>query len=295
MLVVIAIIAVLASLVASGVFQYYTVQKTSNTENTITKLMKSIKQLRDGVLRDANQNKVPQGVINMATGTNEDPKISNQRARVIWKKVQLKRYLPTSFQEALTPSGPANPYVGAADLPSLYARQLNGIGGGGSSESSVCLAMALQKSPSGVSLTLDNFSSAELQDFNPTNGLRLFVDAWGNSLVFERWPSIGDSYFSELDASNPRGASQRNRDPEDPTGLLLSPSWNNAANYNNQQGVYWFEQLCHPVHVIDPTTGNWVPKAWYFVPVVSSAGKNGSWGDSDDILSFRLRIGARGD
>jgi hypothetical protein len=136
-----------------------------------------------------------------------------------------------------------------------------------------------------------------------------FVDGWDNAFAFYRWgttpwiylnppgqttaPTVNTSFIVELDGYMPSGANAVFRDPLDPTGTLMDPSWNNAANNTPTGGVYWFELLLHPVH--NPSAAQWTPMSWFTMPTVVSAGKNGVLGDTDDLLSFRLRMGARGD
>jgi hypothetical protein len=145
-------------------------------------------------------------------------------------------------------------------------------------------------------------------------GMKRFVDGWSNPLVFYRWPTAN----AELDNSSPLGPyvpTKPNtwlRDPLDPEGLLLSPDW----NFKGGAGVSLFEKYCHRVH--DGDLGSaWKPRSRYLVPVIASAGRDGLLGlqppssplvpdpmavnvlnpsaASDNVYSFRLRLGGRGD
>jgi prepilin-type N-terminal cleavage/methylation domain-containing protein len=114
-------------------------------------------------------------------------------------------------------------------------------------ESSVCLLLALSQASRGVvPFDQDRFSSLEIADsqlFDPTlPGLKLIVDGWGRPLAFYRWPVGG-----ELAASNPNKATSFG-DQLDPNGLLVSPRWNTPAAYSGRGGVWAFEKLCHSLH-----------------------------------------------
>jgi prepilin-type N-terminal cleavage/methylation domain-containing protein len=149
-------------------------------------------------------------------------------------------------------------------------------------ESSSCLLLAVSGGQSGSSrLTNDQLPPSSLVTLAPN--FSMVVDAWGLPIVFYRWPT--SDYFTnyattyangsrwELDAMDPSGSGHQFRDLDDPDGVLMDPAWNNSTNYSSQSGVYWFEQYCYPVHVMDPTNG-YTPKALYMLPVLASAGKN---------------------
>jgi hypothetical protein len=114
------------------------------------------------------------------------------------------------------------------------------------------------------------------------------VDGWGVPIQFTRWP-----INAELDQSNPALANPSSRaarfcDPFDPAGQLLTPAWFTGGN----RPV--FERLCHTISP-NPTAANTARRAYYIQPMMVSAGRNEAFGDGDDIYSFRLRFGARGD
>jgi prepilin-type N-terminal cleavage/methylation domain-containing protein len=148
-------------------------------------------------------------------------------------------------------------------------------------ESSACLLISLNAGQSGASrLTNEQLPPSSLAALGPN--LNLVVDAWGFPIVFYRWPA-GDFFSnyptgsSDVDSVNPAGATQQFRDPLDPDGILMDPAWNNQANFSGQAGVFWFEQYCHPVHVMDPALG-YKQVSLYMIPVIASAGKNNRLG-----------------
>jgi prepilin-type N-terminal cleavage/methylation domain-containing protein len=314
MLVVIAIIAILASLLAAGAFQAISVRRSGNTELLIKKIdnvltrqwqyvvNQAAAQPIDALLNPGNTPSGPYlGLLAMAGG---DPK----RARVIWIKFRLKQEFPMNFTEALSPT--ASQYVRFGGVPYLppdhpltqpkavYLRAIQGatappVAPAASSENSAMLLLAVSQARGGISLSADDLGSGTTNI--ASSGLPQIVDAWDRPIVFWRWPTANPE-FNNIDngANGPglpdpaqyafTGTTQAKfRDSTDPEGTLLNSTWNNWGNYSNLQGVWAFEVLFHSVHFTSPNpawkpyyTAQSFPKAYYTVPVVASAGKNGS-------------------
>lgn len=341
LLVVMAIIGIIVSLTAAAAIQVLAYQRSANTQATVkvvgTFLERQWSAVRDQASDDAKAGKIPASVYAIAGG-------DTARAKVIWTILRFRQQFPMNYSEALTPwqlpvqlqvSNPIKPQ----DLPSVYASDLSSAGissGSGTAsfdasppgwpaESSVMLWLALRKSRGGNQMNDDSLPSSALIEV-PV-GLRAIVDAWGKPLVFYRHPKpLDNGPAAELNASS-ASADKIKRDPLDPTGTLIDPVWNSWANYSSQQGVFWFEQFCYPVHT--GTGAQYKPSAAYSMPTIVSAGRDGvlglvqqpyvlpqlnlNLGNSpllpdlmsvdtnnstawtDNIYSFRLRQGARGD
>jgi prepilin-type N-terminal cleavage/methylation domain-containing protein len=307
-LVVIAIIAVLMSMVAAGVFQYQESQKQANTEATMRALSKALAQQVDAVLRAADKEVIPLSVQNLATANGKVPDPQNKRARVIWKKLRLKQEFPMSFSEALTPLqvAPGN-YFGLqkTDLPAktTYLKVLQAASPDPGAESSILLLLALQQKRGGTALPADALAPTSTTD-STTPGLKKIVDGWGNPLAFYRFPAgppffsppppntaVPPYYTNDLDRSKPFPSTYKLtfRDPVDPEGTLVNPQWNNyqyfASAPNNP--VAWYEQLCHNVHwspVPNPSSqAQYNPASYYMMPVIVSPGRDGSLGLNTDM------------
>ena len=192
-------------------------------------------------------------------------------------------------------------------------------------EASTLLLLALQQPRSGVTFNADELYSAA-QDTNG-DGLKEIVDGWGNPIAFYRFPTGNPNdpnYLvtpaADLDRSAPAG-NPLFRNPLDPEGELLKPAWNNpkSPQYNTSE-AHLFEQVCHLIH--DPKTG--LQRAYNTPFVIVSAGRGGTFGFNDEkfgfrwytdsmgaqlgsmsvtdlgaandnIYSYRLKLGARGD
>jgi prepilin-type N-terminal cleavage/methylation domain-containing protein len=192
-------------------------------------------------------------------------------------------------------------------------------------ESSAMLLVALQRNRGGTALDIDSLGVGRVQNaafyVYPKLGaapikftMPQLVDAWGRPLRFYRWPTMND----EVDALGPSKTSQSaqnfiNRDPLDPEGLLMTQSWYGSQNRQV------FESLIHTLSNPSPIS---LKPARYLVPVIASSGRDGESGilppttakfgpapdpmqfdtsptskhfDYDNIYSYHLREGARGD
>src|SRR5689334_7036861 len=114
LLIVMAIIAALASLAVGAVLTVRDSQMKSVTETTVQKLASALDQHWKGSLDQIYEETVPQWAINMSLDSAGNPDV--RLARVIYTKVRLKQEFPVTFLMALNPSGQAdNPTV--AGLP----------------------------------------------------------------------------------------------------------------------------------------------------------------------------------
>jgi prepilin-type N-terminal cleavage/methylation domain-containing protein len=321
LMVVIAIIGIVIALTTSAALQVVSYQRGSTTESTIKTLSTILQRQYTAVIALAEKESIPPAVLTMAGG-------DAKRARVIWKKLRLRQAFPMNFTEALAPwnlSPPFSPLLQPADLPGLaaYKSAIAQMGTPPSAnpadwhnESAACLMMALRQGFGGNQFSEDSIAVTAVG--TDRAGRKMFLDAWGNPLVFYRFPTAND----ELDKTSPLGAYDPNnprtwfRDPLDPEGLLESPDWNNPGS----PSAKLFEQYCHPVHETALGSKRY-QRSHYLILVIASAGRDGilglrspnnspllpdpmaidiitpgaAAGVSDNLYSFRLRLGGRGD
>jgi prepilin-type N-terminal cleavage/methylation domain-containing protein len=168
----------------------------------------------------------------------------------------------------------------------------------------------------------------------PLGNLKMLIDAWRQPIVFYRWPA-GNTDVNATDPADTHTSSQVFRDTTDPQGLLMSPNWNSSVQWSAQGGVWWAEMYSHPMHgPLTPfspaptaySTTYAAAASYFMTPVITSAGRNSSLGlvqqaifvpgavvpitspllpdimiddgsgdANDNIDSYRLRQGARGD
>ncbi len=285
LLIVLSIIAVLVALTAGTVMQVLSGQNKVGTEREIRTVNDALTQHIRAVLDQANELPIPNSVMAIA---GNDPK----RAKVIWRKLQLKRNFPTTYNEAANPAtytGNTAIFYQTGDLIYQLSRErdmqpltvftknfasLNAsytVGSNPQAEMGALLRLALSVNRRGTKAFIaeDTLGPTGVSDTN-SDGLLEIVDAWGLPLAFFRFATDN----ADMIAANPNAGAPF-PDPQDPEGTLLNSTWNtnnSAINPNFQQQVYLFELLCHRVH--DPSQGNWVPQAVYTQPTIVSSGPN---------------------
>lgn len=311
LLVVISIIAILLALSASATVRVIDVQRGNNTEQTVKIVSEALDRHWQAVVDKARS---PSETIhpNVVSACGGDM----QTARVVWVKLKLRQQFPMNFIEARTTVLAGIPELAPV---SSYVEALRGATPGPqTSESSVCLLLALQQSRSGMTFDADRLGSGAISDANArVDGLKQIVDGHANPLAFYRWPV--DNRELNPDPSGTAG----HKDPTDPNGLLTTTTF--AGTQAAQQ---WFNgTILHRI----PTANPRLPaRSFKLIPVVASAGRNGQFGlfpansttlsvgngtmanetrpnlspplgteylewHNDNVYSYRLRFGARGD
>jgi len=231
------------------------------------------------VLETAETEPIPDNVLTLAGG-------DQKRARVIWKKLRLKQEFPMTLTEAKTPYLDAKgKSIGltATDLPPIdsYAKaaaKINSTSG----VSAALLMLALGRNRGAGTLTGDDLGSAAF-DTNG-DGYKEIIDGFNNPLQFYRWPTGS----AAVDGLRPASA-KLIRDPLDPDGTLLDPSWYNTPQRKS------FESICHTIK------SNTHPNGFYLVAVLASMGPDEKLGlnlttmsttnatdETDNIYSFKL-------
>jgi prepilin-type N-terminal cleavage/methylation domain-containing protein len=327
LLVVVAIIALIIGLVASAFVQVMTVQRRNNTQQTIKTAYDLFDRQWTAVKNQAEKEDIPSQYLSSVLTWSSTPsgQSDQARARVIWKKLRLQQAFPQTFDEILNPNVnsilPAlQMYQTALSNAGLSKNNLpNPANPAYAQESAVLLVLALQLGQGSANNSEDVLGSSTIAD-SQWSGLKMLVDAWGQPLTFSRWPTGNDTSVlgstlgqAEVNQLNPSksGTAASFTDPLDPDGKLVDLSWNNASNYFDPKkqvllSVGLFEAVCHPVH--DFSSGAWTPRAVYHIPTIVSSGPNGNLGldptslfvidadqAADNIYSYRLRFGAKGD
>ncbi len=291
LLIVITIIVALMALTISAAMRFIGVSEVRTTETTIQKVQDVFHKHWNAVATKAYKDEQIPEVIKDAQGTVRYTQFYTkvllplaggdaQRARVIWTKLRLRQEFPVSFNEITK--------FTADTLPGLatYYNAVKGQSGTPEEQSSACLLLALSQARSGIGTNSEDFGAGTVQTFS--GQVKGLIDSWGKPIVFTRWP-----LNPEINGLNPAktGTQVRFADPQDPNGLLLSPSWYGSSNRSK------FEKICHP---ISPDAGK---TAWYTVPVIWSFGPDKKRGqsltdmsgptsaDNDNIYSYRLRLG----
>jgi prepilin-type N-terminal cleavage/methylation domain-containing protein len=256
LLIVIAIIAVLMSLLGAAVFKTIQARKARNTQISLNKLYAQLQRQMKAVIDDARAEYIPPNVVALA---GNEP----NRARILWIKLRLKQQFPMSYAEAVNPGGG---YIAAEPA---YMKILNGKSAANNpaTESAACLLMALTaRNRRGVQQDADFLSGLEKADTDG-DGIPEIVDGYHNPVFFYRWPTPtatggpGDPYV--LLTSGPSTGWNPNpaatfQDPQDPNGTLQAPT---GWTPSNVTGLGYFPIV-----------------NMYMVPVIVSAGPDGILG-----------------
>jgi len=195
-LVVVAIIGILAVLVVGGVMKVTQGQRLGNTRTMIKTIDKTLKEHWAYVVKEAQKETgldVPFQAMNNVFGPDLT---AGERNRIIWIKLRLMEAFPISYADVASPY----PYTANTTgiIPgnmrkynSTYVKLLGGKANdnkGGATESSACLLMALSVMRGGTSLNIDALGASYVAD-SDGDGLKEFVDGWGNPLTFFRFPT----------------------------------------------------------------------------------------------------------
>jgi prepilin-type N-terminal cleavage/methylation domain-containing protein len=313
LLVVMLIIATLASLVLSAVITVRDAQMKSFTESLVNKLASAVEQQWNAAADQIREEPVPNWALSMGNG---DPRI----AKVIYLKARLKQEFPVSFYQAIYPNAnytPGQPGAyqtlgGMADLPpkATYLKALGPLvpsfipnmgqgipqldlpmGMPAGFESSALLYLSLSQGRRGqTGFNPDENIEATAIQTRTVGGVtfKIFVDSWGNPIRFWACPYGNDELNAAPYLQNTFTQNQQSPDVQDPDQALAG--FQSAA----------FAKMVHPLGT----------QLRNLIPVVGSIGRDGLSGvdpfdmsnptadpsANDNIYSYHLRrYGQRGD
>jgi prepilin-type N-terminal cleavage/methylation domain-containing protein len=278
LLIVMTIIAVLASLSIGAVFTLREAQMKSFTETTLTKLASALdlqwKAAMDTINDELKLPPPPTGTPlgNLRQWCTTTAGGDSERAKVIYAKARLAQEFPVTFDMAQAP------VKNVLGINPGYQAEIGNTPSAGNQEweSAALLYLALRKARRGM---VTDFGEIDPSSIQQQGNFKIFVDAWGRPLRYYIFPVNND----EL-ANKP--------DPQDPANTLQNKPWRVSP-----QGALFITKI----HTLD------VPHR--LVPVIASAGRDANWGidqttmavqnpdqANDNIYSYRLRqVGARGD
>ncbi len=226
LLVVISIIAVLMALSAAAYLRVSGTAQKSTTKTTMQRLDSRLRQQTAFFSDRGRESAVPPTVLQNLAGNDRE------RARAIWMKLQFRQTFPTTFAEALSPSpGYIAPRDGYVKHLAQYGITSGTAGAPLPHESAACLYMILRYGPETTGEDDTSMAGAT----KVVGGIPVLVDAWGNPLLFCRWPT-GDP-TTGVSPINPQGWQSGFKDPLDPRGTLSSKAWINAYGTNFANAV----------------------------------------------------------
>ena len=267
--IVMAIIAVLVSLVAGTVSKVMMAQMASTTTDRLRMIQTSLNSQWLKVTEAAMAEPIPSAALanaNFATLVGTDTN-ATQRERILWIKYRQMQAFPQSFDEIFNPDPlglGVPPLVNySAILASLnITKTLNNQAATLQLESSACLYLALTRGPNANKGLGELFGPAVAPYPYGAHTVTAFKDAWASQIVFCRWPDNSSR-------ANPGGPQPGiNNDKTDPTGLLVDQAWLSNAKAKNLF-IHYFH------HVGNNAKG---PHTYNLQPMVISAGPDSLFG-----------------
>lgn len=288
LLVVLAILAVLGSLVMAGVMRTRTAQQNKTTRETVKKMESVFARQRTAVLDTARAGSVPPVVTALAGG---DP----DRAKTLWAYIKYRRAFPQSFAEATSPILLTDPVtnspVALTELaaPQIF-RSLPAAAGNASPEvqAAACAYIFLtSRAERGEVMSMEEGAGSLTTEVAVTVGnqpfkVTVFKDTFGHPITFLR-----DARDVELNAppyANAKPGAANFLDPFDPLGRLTKPSaWTQNVPLTKLAHVAAFG-IVPNVNQNPFVNENWTAT---FV----SPGLDGRFRTVDDIIGYRVRQG----
>jgi prepilin-type N-terminal cleavage/methylation domain-containing protein len=308
LIVVIGIIALLATLSAAAVMRVQESQRESNTNKYLLKLSTALEQQRKAT-RDRISQETPHPLIlaitaKDANGLMPDP----ARAKVLHMKLRMRQEFPQTYAEArfTWPSGgPFAALNGVYGPKPLYLAAIgNGTGTDPTMEAAVLLVAVLSQNRSGGSFAAEDGVPTNTFDYAGKT-VKVFMDSWGEKpMCLRRWATDGEpdalTDLNTLPQVTQAMMTSNLRDSEDPDGRLVPENWDaTGAAANRAIAETWFTQplptVVHPFGSFTDGTFPYGPfKQPNRGPYVMSAGKDRKYATPDDLLSFRLSSTGRG-
>jgi type II secretory pathway pseudopilin PulG len=267
-LVIIAIIAVIISLVAAGTFQVMDTVRHGNTESTMRTVNEVFKRHYNKVVADADQEWKTRGASPTAQWLAGG---DSERAKVIWRYFRLMEAFPQSYAEIQnpvvynTPQGWPGPPIPPSYQPKYmptYQKQLgNRTSNDPLTEGAACLFLALSQDRGGR-LKENDVS----MDDTDQDGMKEITDGWGKAIVFFRFPTANADLQQWYQSTASSIQAKTIGNPLDPLGRLLATDWYGSTLRPQ------FEGFIHPISGDNGST------SYYTLPVLVSAATNGNFG-----------------
>jgi prepilin-type N-terminal cleavage/methylation domain-containing protein len=247
LLVVISIIALLASITISAVFRLQSSQKEKNTDTHLRKIDMVLMQQWKATVDKIKQEDPPQFVKDLTK--NADGTSDPARAKALHLKLRLRQEFPQNFGEVFSniqvpnPSNPTSFYVYSGKPSYLAAlknaKQTPPVNGPfdevvEEGQSAVMLVLILSQGKGGATTNPEQIAPTMLLDYPLSTGAttqrRVFKDEWGRPIAFRRWADDDQTdVLSELNDAPYAPVTTGSRDPQDPEGRLIIPTWPGRA------------------------------------------------------------------
>jgi len=310
-MVMISIIAILATLSTAAVMRVQSSQREGNTSKDLQKIQMGLDQQHKAAL-DLIRKEQPHDIIKLFTSKSDcspDP----SRAMALHTMLRLRQEFPQNFAEAQFQfpnaqiPNPCNPTqtINLGSLNAMYGPKLvytNAIGSANTTDqalqAAVLLPIVMAQNRGGAQFDIMGVGTAGQVDAGGGLMKSVLMDAWGYPICLRRWATDQETLARNELNQEPNVSKQAIisgfKNPIDPEGRLTAGKWNNGITnpYNTRQvAMTWFTKPLPAVAAPfdDPTLAAGANGNLNRGPFVLSAGKDKTYVTEDDIYSFRIQ------
>jgi prepilin-type N-terminal cleavage/methylation domain-containing protein len=311
LIVVLSIIAILATLSAAVVLRLQQSSKETNTNTHLQKIQLGLDQQWKAARDKIASENVPPAII---TATQSTGGINDMgRAKALHMKLRLRQEFPQSYFEA-DPAKFSHYYPGAWTLTEyrpkpLFSAAIGTGSGNPEDEAGVLLMLILSQGRGGSAFNAEEVGPTKLITVGGKE-MRVFVDAWGSPISFRRWTDASDDaalqgagLWPSAELSVAPYAGTGNPDRQDPDGKLKNDPTKWPVVSRNAALALFFSSA--PPRPGDPP----LRPTWKDLgtlqevspfdgknrgPFVFSAGKDGAYMTENDLFSYRLAQQGKG-
>src|SRR5262245_3738809 len=308
LIVVLSIIALLATLSAAVVLRLQESSKESNTNTDLRKIHMKLMEQWKPVVDQIKKENPPDALIQLTRNADGTQDIA--RAKAFHMMMRLRQEFPQNFGDVFStasftpPSGQTYTYNSKAAFVQAVKSPLQPTPGTfvdspPESQSAALLVLILTQGRGGSATDPESIARTKLMDFPQQPGpngqqmppvqLRVFVDAWGNHIAFRR---LADDDLLDVLAElnqppfvSPGQVTSGNMDPQDPDGRLKIATWPGKAQL---LPVLARTNPNSRPYIVDPFDGR------NRGPYAVSAGRDGVFFNENDLYSFRLAREGKG-
>jgi prepilin-type N-terminal cleavage/methylation domain-containing protein len=286
LIVVLGIIALLATISVAGVMRVQKAQREINSDRTLRAVQIGLdQQWKAAVNRAGSEN--PHDFIIQLTSNGGVP--DQTRAKALHMMLRLRQEFPQNYAEANYNAFPGVPPAVRPSFLAMYGPKLvyqAAIGPGNGTptdEAAALLIVTLSQSRDGVAFNVREAGPVQTIDVGGKQ-MPVLVDAWGSPICLRRWATDAE----------PAAVAELNQAPFVTQAMINSGN----RNYADQDGKLRQAWAGKPVamswfvtplpQVADPFDGN------NRGPFVLSAGQDKTYVTPDDLFSFRLQQAGKG-
>jgi prepilin-type N-terminal cleavage/methylation domain-containing protein len=285
LIVVLGIIALLATISVAGVMRVQKAQREINSDRTLRAVQIGLDQQHKAAVNRAGSEN-PHDLIIQLTSNGIPPANTPDltRAKALHMMLRLRQEFPQNYAEArFVFQGQFAPLNAMYGPKPVYLAAIGAGNGTPTDEAAALLIVALSQSRDGVAFNVRESGPVQTIDVGGKQ-MPVLVDAWGTPICLRRWATDAE----------PAAVAELNQSPFVTQAMINSGN----RNYADQDGklrqlwagkpiaMSWF--ITPLPQVADPFDGN------NRGPFLLSAGQDKTYVTPDDLFSFRLQQAGKG-